>query len=404
MSALASLPQGKWQLWKLRLLYFFVYAGYAFIWPFTPIFVRERGLSGTGIGIVFTCGAIAAMLAAPIWARLSGSGDRQRRVLQLICLLNAVAFIWFGRQQTLPSLVLTYVVTCLTGAGLTTIMDMMTVRILEKISGAGFGSVRSWGSFGWACLALAAGAIIERTSVEIIFTAYAIGMAASILLLASLQVPPTIGTEQSSVERTPLAKPLEFIMRPAITWVALTLAVTWLAMNGLQNFESIYIKQLGGGETLVGLASTMGAVIELFAMPWADRMNRRIGSRKLLETWLWVRAASMLVVIIYPSTTSILISRAITGFAFSFFTVGIIGYISGNTLPHQTATALALLTTTLKALVDSAASPLNGLIFDTLGAYWFYVFMLAACLLGWLFVRAAGRDKIRKPDLESEVI
>lgn len=389
------IPQEKIQLWRLRLLYFFVYAGYAFIWPFTPIFVRERGLSGTGIGIIFTCGALAAMLAAPVWARMSGSGNRQRRVLQLICLLNAASFFWFGRQQTLPALVLTYVVTCLTGAGLTTIMDMMTVRSLEKTSGAGFGSIRSWGSFGWACLALLAGAIIERTSVEIIFIAYAISMATGILLLAGLRVPPALGTAQTSAERTPFAKSFEFLKRPAITWVALTLAVTWLTMNGLQNFESIYIKQLGGGETLVGLASTMGAVIELFAMPWADRINRRLGSRKLLEAWLWVRALSMLVVIIHPSTTSILISRAITGFAFSFFTVGIVGYITGNTLPHQTATALALLTTTLKALVDSAASPLNGLIFDTLGAYWFYVFLLAACLLGWVFVRKAGAERVR---------
>jgi len=168
-------PRLKGQLLRLRLLYFFVYAGYAFIWPFTPIFIQQQGLTGTQIGIVFTCGALAAMLAAPIWARLSGTGVRQRRVLQLICVLSAAGFLWFSSQRTFPSLVFVFIVTCLAGAGLTTIMDLMTVRILEKTTGAGFGSVRAWGSLGWAALALAAGAIVERTSIRSIFIAYAFG-------------------------------------------------------------------------------------------------------------------------------------------------------------------------------------------------------------------------------------
>ncbi len=405
MSISMTQPRLKGQLLRLRLLYFFVYAGYAFIWPFTPIFIQQQGLTGTQIGIVFTCGALAAMLAAPIWARLSGTGVRQRRVLQLICVLSAAGFLWFSSQRTFLSLVFVFIVTCLAGAGLTTIMDLMTVRILEKTTGAGFGSVRAWGSLGWAALALAAGAIVERTSIHSIFFAYAIGMLVSILLLAGLQVPYVHRATQSSQEKSRFSQSIEFLKQPAIFWMVLALGITWLTLNGLQNFESIYMKQLGAGATLIGLASTLGAVIELFVMPWADGLNRRMGSGKLLEAWLWVKAVAVLIVVIHPSIASILISRVIGGVAYSFFTVGIVGYITRNTLPHQTATALALLTMTLKALVDSAASPLNGLVFDTLGAYWFYVFMLASCLLGWVFVRAAGagRDKINETNLESEV-
>jgi hypothetical protein len=70
------------------------------------------------------------------------------------------------------------------------VAPLSDVVALAVIKGkAGFGSVRLWGSLGWALTALLGGWLIEQTGLFTMFAGYAISGFASVALLALLKMP-----------------------------------------------------------------------------------------------------------------------------------------------------------------------------------------------------------------------
>jgi hypothetical protein len=71
---------------------------------------------------------------------------------------------------------------------------------------AGFGSVRLWGSLGWAVTALVGGWLIEQTGLFTMFAGYALSGFAGIALLALLRIPRW-GKQPDRAEATPAHGP-----------------------------------------------------------------------------------------------------------------------------------------------------------------------------------------------------
>ena len=179
----------------------------------------------------------------------------------------------------------------------------------------------------------------------------------------------------------------------AMVGLALTMTILWISTAGRVQFEAIYMKQLGASETIIGLASTIGALLELPGMLIADRLVRQLGASRLLGGSLLMQAAGMLLVLIFPSVTAILVLRALSGFYFSFYLVSAIAYLAQGTPERQTSTVMALYMVTLRGLVGLVGAPLAGALFDTVGAYWLYAFAMAGSLAGWLILRITARPQ-----------
>ena len=118
-------------------------------------------------------------------------------------------------------------------------------------------------------------------------------------------------------------------------------------------------------------------------MLWADRLATRRNSYLLLLMSTLIFAGTRLAVLVVPSIPTIMVTEAITGASFSFYTVGVIRFISEATTPHETRTVLALYTITLANLVGIVGSPLTGLAFDHLGPRWLYLIAGLGYLLAW---------------------
>ena len=173
--------------------------------------------------------------------------------------------------------------------------------------------------------------------------------------------------------------------------LAVALIVSWLCSAGTRQFEAIYLDELGAGESLIGLATTLAALVEIPAMLWADRLVNRWGSPALLRAGYGVSALLMGGVLLWPGIPIILAARGLGGIAFSFFAVGSVMFIQGQVPEGHRATALALYTVTLRNLVAMAAAPLAGMVYDAWGAYWLYAVAMAGGLLSWSILGIVGR-------------
>jgi PPP family 3-phenylpropionic acid transporter len=373
-------------LFRIRLYYFIMTGAGGFVIPFIGLFYQRQGLTGTQIGLLGTVTAFTSLIAAPIWGRWSDSATDPRKPLQVAFIGSGTLYLLISRQDAFIWLALLTCLNGILGAGVDPMSDALAIDILKGQSKSGFGSIRLWGSLGWAVVVLFSGWLIERTSIISAFWGYAVMMVATVIAVNRLGIgdrQPKSTTQQNG--SIPVREILGLIIQDrALIGLALAIGIVWFTRTGIYQFQAIYLDQLGARESLIGLASTLGALIELPGMLWADHLIRRYGSHRVLGSTMLLYALMNGFVVLYPSVGAIIAAAALGGIAFSFYSVGMVIFLSERAPLGQTATILAIYTSTLRGLISMLAAPLAGMVFDFVGAYWLYVAALAGSLTGAL--------------------
>ena len=181
-------PAFQRNLWTLRLYYFMMIGGSGFLFPFINLFYIQQGLSGTEIGVLATCASLAALIAAPWWGRRSDVTVYPRRLLQFGLLATSLCMLALSQQTIFGWMAVIVTLDALLSVNVAPLSDVIALAVIKQ-GRAGFGSVRLWGSLGWAVTALLGGWLIERTGLFTMFAGYAISGCTSIALLAMLKMP-----------------------------------------------------------------------------------------------------------------------------------------------------------------------------------------------------------------------
>ena len=403
-----SLLPAQRNLGTLRLYYFLLIGGGGFLFPFINLFFVARGLSGTEIGLLSTVASLAVLIAAPWWGRHSDRTVQPRRLLQFGLLATSLCMLALSQQTIFVWMALFVMLDALLSAGVAPLSDVVTLAVTKQDS-AGFGSVRLWGSLGWAVTALVGGWLIERTGLFTMFAGYALSGLAGIALLALLRIPrwggpslggPNLGSQIDRMEAAP-ARSLWKAVRVFAgdrtqVGLALALALLLFTFNGVRQFEPVFLNELGAGETIIGLASMIGAAVEVPGMWWVDRLARRYGAGRMLRLSFLLYLVCMLSVIIAPTVPMILFSHVIDGVAYSFFAVALAVFIGEVAPGGQVTTTMALFTVTLPAFIRMVSAPVGGWVFDVRGAYTLYFIAVAGAAAGWLVMKLMVKDASRE--------
>ena len=384
-------------LLTLRLYYFAIIGGSGFLFPFINLFYTQQGLSGTEIGVLATCTSLAALIAAPWWGRRSDATPHPRRLLQFGLLATSLCMLALSQQTIFAWMALIVTLDALLSVNVAPLSDVVALAVTRQ-GRAGYGSVRLWGSLGWAVTALLGGWLIERTGLFTMFAGYAISGCTSIALLAMLKMPRWGRSLPDRTEAGPAAQPwratfAELWRDRTLLGLTLALSLLWFALNGLHQFEPVFLSQLGAGETIIGLASTIGAAVELPSMLFVDRLGRHHSSGSLLRMSFLLYAAAALSVVIAPTVPVILFSHAIDGVAYSFFAVASVLFIGEVAPGGQVTTMMAIFTVTLPALIRMISGPVSGWIFDARGAYVLYLVGAIGAAAGWLIMNVMLKER-----------
>jgi PPP family 3-phenylpropionic acid transporter len=395
---------GSKNLWLIRLYYLVYFGAMGSISPFLNLFYVHNGLSGTEIGVLNTISAVSGMISAPLWGRLSDNARRPRLVLQVTLALNALAYFFLSQQTIFLYTAIVIGFNAFVSSGINPASQAQALLSAAE-SGAYYGSVRMWGSAGWAIMATLSGLIIQKTSLFSGFIAFiALNLlAAGILFWVHTQKPDYPGVIKGV--RQP-AVPMKEVFRSLIksrelTWFLLALVSVWVLANGV-NFESVYLQQLGASEGLIGWENTIGAIIEIPMMLVADRIMRKRGSNFTLLIGFFSYMLACATIVIYPSVVSFFLYRAINGVSLSLYSVSFTYFIVERAPTGQSGTMLALYSVTIAGLLSILMSPVSGRIFDLVGPYWLYVMALIGYTLAAGFIFFGVILKPRKKKGEEE--
>lgn len=268
-------------LGMLKVFNFVLYGALAIYSTFFALYLKDAGFSNVQIGLLVAGGPLIGLVANPFWAYFADRFRNNKRIL-IICLIGnftCMQFVFMTESYTLIyTLMLVYF---MFQSPLFTQSNSLILNVIEGTNRK-FGEFRAWGSLGWALIAVAAGPVIGWLGISklwIVFDAMLLFAIFFTFLMPS-------GNERAQTEKF-TNKGYFMVFRNKYFLIFVCLGVLISIPNSINStFLSIYIKGLGGSDTVVGWSAFATAILEVPVFLLLDRYLKK-NSRTML-TWLTV--------------------------------------------------------------------------------------------------------------------
>ncbi|PAV27805.1 MFS transporter [Virgibacillus profundi] len=242
-------------LTPLKMLLFSFHATNTIILSYLPLYLKYKGLNGTEIGWVLAVGPLASIVAQPFWGYMSDKYKTVKRILQICIVGLLITSVLFFQMDALIAILLMGAVFYFFVTPIGALGDSLAQRRADDL-GISFGTIRMWGSVGFATSSLVIGEILTRVGIQYMIIPY--------LFFGTIALIVTFRLTDVKVDSEPVQlKDVTTIIKSK-PFVIFLLFIMLLSITHRANdsFMGLYIAQLGGSEGLVGLAWFVGVLTE----------------------------------------------------------------------------------------------------------------------------------------------
>jgi PPP family 3-phenylpropionic acid transporter len=151
---------------KLNTIYFIFYAALAGYYPFLTVYLVERGLSYTQIGIAYAATSLVSVAAQPIWGYITDKYSNKNNILVITMLFSSLIINAFVYIKGFPMAICGMIILVIFQSPIGPILDAYTYEIIEEHKKIQFGRIRLMGSIGYAVFSLLIGILIKSTNIN----------------------------------------------------------------------------------------------------------------------------------------------------------------------------------------------------------------------------------------------
>lgn len=363
------------------------------------MYLQNRGLSAGEVGQLSSFLAFIGIFAPPIWGMVSDKLRSVKKVLMLC--MAASALFWLASPAVFhaTSLALAWVMFPLFrffNGPTNALLDSWIVRAAHADRRMSYGSIRMFGSLGFAIVSIAYTALIRNFSDEVMFVGYAAAVVPMLLIAVFMKDDHQ---SKRSLSLGEMRAGIRQLMRsfPYVTFLLFNIAL-YMPVNASFTFLPYLIESIGGDTSMVAAILGIKALMEIPLLLLSGRLIKRF---KL--SWLLVTAACFyaLEMFLYPlcgDILSILVVQCIHGVVFGLYISAQIQYVHSLAPADLTATAVTL-SGAATALAGIVGNSLGGIMIDTAGIRPFYILsgcvQAAAVLLFVLSLRHTAKKEKR---------
>ncbi|MDF2657183.1 MAG: transporter [Bacillota bacterium] len=290
-------------------IYLFTFAGLGTLLPLLGQYMASLGFSGVQIGIVTSAGTAVGIGASPFWGYRSHHSKDSTKVLLFLCISATVIILGAALVKQYILFLFTYMAFTFFQTAIMPLTDAMAIK--EQIN---FGSVRKYGSIGFALGVFVAGQAADAAGLVIILPFCAMGYTAAWIIMIRLRLSRKKSTGKadfknidgaiadnqiSSIKASPALNPAGeasaekkkgknrasyFMLFKNKKYMALLLSAFFICGTNVANntyFGFLY-KDVGGSIAGIGTAFLLMCSSEAPFMAWTERLSRRFGMEKLI--------------------------------------------------------------------------------------------------------------------------
>lgn len=262
---------------RFQLSYLLLFAAIGILFNYYALFLRWGGLSGTQIGVVLAVMALARVLSQPVWGLLGDIYRLRRPILSAACFGSAVSALGLLASSDFAWLVAVTTVLSVMNGPLGPFTDALSLEHLEREGRREqFGTLRLWGSGGFAVASLAVGALVIGEAVWLIVYLYSAVMALMGVVTATL---PDVPHEARATWR---GSGPALWGNPGFVRILAATTVLGMTLGVVNAYLIIYLSDIGAPGWVSGLAFALAGVLEIPLMAYAGALIRRWGLRAVL--------------------------------------------------------------------------------------------------------------------------
>src|SRR5215207_3948673 len=206
--------------------------------PFFPVWLEQRGLGPSAIGIILALAILVRALFAPSLMALADRGFGVRRLLILSNIGAALAYATLATANDALTIGLLVAILALAQAAVVPLSDFATTELVRRDPRLHYGRVRLWGSIAFLAANIGSGYVIGATGAGIVVWLLA---ALSLLGIAVVWIGPQPEPLSGSGDATQDAsEALSLRSLPLTLWCVLAAAACIQASHAaLYSFASI---------------------------------------------------------------------------------------------------------------------------------------------------------------------
>lgn len=306
------------------LIYFLLMFTRALLSPFISVFLQDKGLSTEQIGLVTGFNSFIIILAQPIWGIISDKIHSAKKTLVFCSILDAVFAISLIFANQFFLIATCFAIYTSFNSPSNTLMDSWTLRTMKESGDANaVGRLKLWGCVGFSISSVVAGQFVSRSSIDSIIPVYSAILLGIAIFLSFIKTNDQGGKSEKLKDMQ-----LHRIFKDKTFLIFLVyIFFMQLAHRGSFTFYPLLIKQLGGGNNIVGYASALMFVSEATIMFFSKKMLSRVRPEKLvmlssLSFVLWHVMLSL-----STSPYHVMLSCIMDGPSFALFTLGTLYYL-----------------------------------------------------------------------------
>ncbi len=289
---------------------------------FFAIHCKDIGFSAFEIGVITSAEDLATIIGPLVGIHAATVWLAPKNLVVLATALSILIYLpLFGVDSFVAVLTLWFLACSLMRAPLMLVeAQAITDAIRQNLH---YGRIRIWGSVGFLVATWLLGISLDLFGPGSILW---VGLFLLILVLYSVYlVKPALSNERGGAgERVASSSFLRVCLRPEyanIKWLLIVSALHWGSMGTFYAYFSLYLRALGFGGSIIGVAWMVSIIGELFAFTWYHHLERRFSQLFLLRASILLLAVRWVMLWYSDSLGWILASQILHVFPIVSFSI-----------------------------------------------------------------------------------
>ncbi len=313
----------------------FYFTGFAAIFTYAAVFLRDRGFSSQEIGLTLALANLTTLIMQPMIAHWV---DRSQtlKIHHISSLLAGLLFIAEIALVFIPPIfllvVIFYVLTMMLFLVLQTLLISLSFKMTNRGVTVNFGLARGLGSGAFALVSFGAGYAIDRFDATAAPLIAAISTIFTAILVFTFRLKIQTGDDkeianstssassQSQKETVPAQSLGQFFHHyPQLPLIMFGLVFVFLNLSIFVSYQINIVEAIGGSSQTLGLATAISAVQEIPVMMFFYLLVRRFKSGSLLITSTVFFAVKTFATWLAPSVNFYLATQLLQFGAFALY-------------------------------------------------------------------------------------
>jgi PPP family 3-phenylpropionic acid transporter len=377
------------KIWPFS-FYFLLYAGVASFGPYRVLYYQSLSLTGAQIGLLVGIAPLISMVSLPLVTGLADRTNKHGLIMGLSLLITVSVQVLFPTLKTFPLLFGIAILSRVFFSPITPLSTSATMFMLGDRKDL-YGRMRLGGTIGFSIAATVTGALVENYGLKIAFWG-----AAALFFIAFLVGQKLVHGEEKSERPFERGRASDLLRNPRFLLFLLIGLSGGISFATINTYLFPYMKELDAGESVMGLALTIGTIVEIPVLFFADRFIRRFGAYALLMFAIAMTGLRFLLLAVAPNPVFVLFVQLLNGLNYPLLNVAGVTYADEHAPQGFRATAQGLFNASMGGIGSAVGGFAGGVLFERLGAKGMYSILCVLIVLVLVFVQLVRRTLLLK--------